>query len=265
MFVLKTLIDLSKIKKQKLYVCFLDLSKAFDSVWHNGLLYKLLKTGIGKKLYCAIKNMQKGITCCVKSRNGLTPPFSSVRGVRQGDVLSPLLFNLFVDDISRSLDKKDGVDIGDKALNCLMYADDIALVSYSREGLQNSMNRIYDYFKTWELELNVDKSAFVIFGSEGKTASECVVYGNCQIKKVKEYCYLGINFTSNGLFNQAQKCLQEKARKASFMLKHIIVGLCTVKLQTPKCLISISFSHHSNQYICLRVIGTIVHEVQRKG
>ena len=79
----------------KIYACFIDLKKAFDSVWHEGLYLKLLENGIGGCFYDLIKDLYSNNRCAVKVSGHRTPFFSYNRGVRQGCVLSPLLFNLY--------------------------------------------------------------------------------------------------------------------------------------------------------------------------
>ena len=89
MFVLKCIMDLYKKKKKKLFISFIDFSKAFDKVWHQGLFYKLKQIEISTNFYNVIKNMYSKISLQVRIDNLLTPTFKSFRGVRQGDYLSP--------------------------------------------------------------------------------------------------------------------------------------------------------------------------------
>ena len=102
LFTLKTLIDnhvTYSSKPGKIFACFVDLKKAFDSVWHKGLFYKLLKSDVCGKIYNLIKCMFQNSTCSVKINDHQTPSFSYCKGVRQGCVLSPLLFNLYINDL----------------------------------------------------------------------------------------------------------------------------------------------------------------------
>ena len=85
------MIDLYTKKNGKLFTCFVDLKKAFDKVWWNGLFYKLLKLEIGGNFYNTIKNMYNNICSCVKTRFGITPAINIHQGVRQGEGLSPSL------------------------------------------------------------------------------------------------------------------------------------------------------------------------------
>ena len=104
--------------------------------------------------------------CRIKFSNALSAPFSSERGVTQGDVLTSLLFNYFINNLVDDLNKDntDPVVIGDTSMNILLYADDIVLLSQSKEGLQNSLNILHDFCYTWKLKVNTDKSKLVAVG-----------------------------------------------------------------------------------------------------
>ena len=114
-----------KTPGKRLYICFVDLKKAFDSVWREGLLYKLLSTGIGGSFFNIIQNMYSKCKFHVKLDDGLTHEFETNIGVKQGYVISPTLFNIFLNDLPDSFDpeKSDPVVLHDKTLNCIMYAD----------------------------------------------------------------------------------------------------------------------------------------------
>ena len=222
MYTLKSLIDKYTGKGKKLYTCFVDLRKAFDSVWRNGLLYKLLNNGIQGDFYNMIRAMYNNVLCCVKTSVGLTPHFSSLKGVRQGDVISPQLFNLYVNDVPLCFNRKDGVELDNKMINCLMFADDIILLSNSPEGLQNSMNNLQHYCKNWELQVNLDKSKIVVFNKGNRMTTEKFYFEDTLLENVKSYTYLGVEFTINGSFTNAQKILLGKANKATFQLLKVI-------------------------------------------
>ena len=98
---LKTLIDkyLNDGAKKYLHVCFVDFKRAFDSVWRQALIYKLLVSGVSGNLLSILASMYKDVNYCVKTDVGFTHPFSSNIGVKQGCVLSPTLFNLYVADL----------------------------------------------------------------------------------------------------------------------------------------------------------------------
>ena len=103
-FILKTIIDkyINKTGKgNKLYTCSIDFRKAFDTVCHDGLLLKLQRAGINGKIYDLIKSMYQNSTARVKCKNTLIDNIEIKQGVHQGNVLSPLLFNIFINNIGK--------------------------------------------------------------------------------------------------------------------------------------------------------------------
>ena len=99
-FILQTLIDkYVHSHNEKIYACFVDLRKAFDSVWHVGLLNKLLQINVGGCLYNLIKGLYLNSTCSIKIGHNQTRSFHFAKSVRQGCILSPRLFNLYIADL----------------------------------------------------------------------------------------------------------------------------------------------------------------------
>ncbi len=130
-YILKTLINkYLHIQKKRLYVCFVDFQKAFDLVWHEGLFYKMLKLGVGGNLYSLIKNMYQNFHLRIKSATGLSKLIKAAKGVRQGDGISPLLFNLFVNDLPYIFMTPEGhpPKLDTESVPCLLYADDIVII-----------------------------------------------------------------------------------------------------------------------------------------
>ena len=84
---------------EEIYACFVDFKRALDSVWHEGLQYKLQEIGIGSCFYKLIKSLYSTSSCAIKIGQTQTRPFRYSRGVRQGCVLSPLFFNLYINDL----------------------------------------------------------------------------------------------------------------------------------------------------------------------
>ena len=126
------------------------VKKAFDSIWHQGLLYKLLKYNMGGTFYKIISSMYSHSICCVKDNYTRSEFFNYDKGVRQGCILSPLLFNLYLNELPFILNNnaKDSILLLDGShLNCLLYANDLLLIPTSAEGLQQSLDRLSKYWK----------------------------------------------------------------------------------------------------------------------
>lgn len=219
MFVLKTLVESHTMKGSKpLYTCFVDFKSAFDTVWHEGLLYKLRKSGVSDKFYNIIKNMYSKTEVSVKVGNQLTEFFKSNIGVRQGDNLSPTLFKIFVNDFIDSLDDTcDPVKLDKSPLSCLFYADDLVLMSKSITGLQNCLNILENYCGNWKLKINIKKTKCLTFNTLGRIPKNCTWNINGQkIENVKSYTYLGLTFSASGSFTEAKMHIQQKGLKAYF-------------------------------------------------
>ena len=158
-FILKTIIDKyihKSSKGNKLYACFIDFRKAFDTVCHEWLLLKLQRAGINGKIYELIKSMYQNSFSRVKCKNTLTDHIAVKQGVHHGSVLSPLLFNIFINDIGNTLLVDAAPVVYDAKVNHLLYADDLVLLSTSEEGLQRNIDKIHEYCKMWGLAINTN-------------------------------------------------------------------------------------------------------------
>jgi hypothetical protein len=210
---------------QKLFCCFVDLKKAFDSVWRPALLLKLLDKKIGGKFYDMIKNMYSKTEECVKLRKGISDVYNTNIGIKQGDNLSPMLFNIFLDDLATHLMSPncDPIQLGDTKFNTLLYADDLAILSTSQDGLQKCIDKLGTYCDQWGLKVNTDKTKVVIFRKAGKVA-KCVkfLYKEKPIEIVNKYTYLGLSVNSAGNFTTAVKELALKGKKALFGLRNTL-------------------------------------------
>ncbi len=220
-FTLKTIIEkYTKRKTQKLYACFVDYRQAFDRIWHEGLLFKLTKLGINNIFYNIVKSMYNNIELQIKIGDKLTDAFQSNIGVRQGDNLSPTLFKIFINDLVdriKDTENTHPVEIGEYIINALLYADDIVLLSTTKEGLQNTINVLKQYSDTWQLEVNLNKTKVLTFNEKrSNLANQSFYYGTQTIEQVEKYTYLGIEVTANGTFKQAMDTLQSKGLKGMY-------------------------------------------------
>ena len=222
-FVLKCLIEEAKSKKSRIYSCFIDLKKAFDTVWIQGLLYKLVcKYNISPKLCRLLKCMYDNLKTQVYSNGYLGDIFNISIGTRQGCNLSPTLLNLFINDLPSILHKADcdPVTMHSERISILMYADDMILMSRSQKGLEKSLKIVEIYCKKWQLNINEDKTKILIFNCN-KYADVTVRINGKKLELVKSYNYLGLLFTNSGSFSSAIKELSIKARRAYFAISTV--------------------------------------------
>lgn len=223
-FVLNSLINKYCNKKAgRLYTCFIDLRKAFDSVIHSGLKFKLLSINLGSNFYKTIVDMYIKSRSSIKLGKRLSSEFSLSLGVRQGDNLSPNLFNIFMNDLPNYLEStKDPVLLNNLELHCLLYADDLVLLSTSPEGLQSKLDCLEKYCNDWCLNVNINKTKILTFNKSGKLIKHNFYLGGELLDCVNKYKYLGILFSASGSFSDARKDLYNKSLKAYFKLCKMI-------------------------------------------
>ena len=227
LFVLKSLIDSYHNAGKKIYACFVDFQKAFDCVWRIGLIYKLIKYGMSKDLVKLIQNMYERTSQSLKINQGVTKPFKTYRGVRQGCILSPRLFNLFINDLPDIFDKDcDPVKIGKQKLNCLMYADDLILLSESPQGLQNCLDRLKEYTSEWDLNLNLKKNKIMVFQRGGAKCTTRFFFGHNVVEYTTQYKYLGTIITDSGNFKLNNVNVKKKGLRASYLIMRNIGRFC---------------------------------------
>ena len=173
---------------------------------------------IGGNFFNLIKSLYCNSSCSKRVRENKTRFFSYSRGVRQGCILSPSLFNLYIDNLpylfENTLSDPFVLPNGTK-INSLLYADDLIILSRSKLGLQNCLNVLSSYCETWMLKINPKKTKIMIFQKRlSKSTDINFNIGAKSVEIVQEYTYLGTRLTPTGNFTLALKHLKEKAMHA---------------------------------------------------
>ena len=203
-FIINSLIDLLKAQGKKLYCTFIDFKQAFDKVWRQGLWIKMLKHKINGKCYQVIQNMYDNIKSKISTYEGSTAYFPCFSGVRQGENLSPYLFNLYLNDLERYLDFNGAQGIPCETLDdqlhvylkifILLYADDTVVLSDNRNDLQEALNVFEQYCEEWKLTVNIEKTKVLIFANGRLSKQDKFYFKGKLLEIVNEYKYLGIFF-----------------------------------------------------------------------
>ena len=146
--------------QKNIYFCFLDYAKAFDCVDHNKLWEILKEMGIPDHLICLLRNLYSGQEATVRTGHGTTDWFQIGKGVRQGCILSPCLFNLYAEYIMRNAGLEEtqaGIKIAGRYINNLRYADDTTLMAESEEELKSLLMTVKVESEKVGLKLNIQK------------------------------------------------------------------------------------------------------------
>lgn len=206
----------------------LDIQSAFDTVWHKGLIHKLMKIGINSSIieiiYCFLsqRSFTVGRKCQSSTRKILA-------GVPQGSVLGPILFTAYLYDLPTC-----------RNIQILQYADDILIYIHHKAPLVSSnlinkyIKNILNFYSMWKLKINVDKTELVnITGSKvisrklnkNLKTKQNIVINNVKIMPKKELKYLGVIFTSNFKFNTHIDKIIKKVKKNSFIISKIMYNI----------------------------------------
>ena len=133
----------------------------------------LKKYKIGGLFLNLLRNLYEDNKIFVQTSMGLVEPFNTTVGVLQGDILSPILFNLFVGGTPNVINNEcDPVSIGNSTGSCLLWCDDLVVFSTSAKGMQVSINRIASHFQSLGLEVNKTKTKVLIFNKRGLILNE---------------------------------------------------------------------------------------------
>ena len=177
-----------------------------------------MKIGISSKVLNLLKQMYKNITCRVKSNGLLSQEFLYSIGVRQGCVLSPLLFNLFINDVVELLQsEKIGISAGEAIIFILLYADDIVLLAENENDLQYMVNKLRIFCEESKMYVNTSKTQWLIFEKKESSMNFQLSFCDNHIEKVKIFKYLGIFFDHKLTFADHVKFILIKADKAAYL------------------------------------------------
>ena len=150
-----------------LYICMLDVKKAFDSVWQKAIFYKLYKAGMDPKIWRLIVQLYSEPECCVKVSGVVSSWITAKVGIIQGAPLSMLNYEFLSNDLLTMLKECNaGTVLNDIVTTCPAFADDLTLTASTRRGLQTLLDVAYEHSKKWRYCFNPKKCAVVVFGEK---------------------------------------------------------------------------------------------------
>ena len=167
-------------KRDHIFGCFVDFEKAFDKVPRNILFQKLLKYNINGGFYNCLVNLYANDKSCVKIGQYISPFFDRTQGVKQGCILSPLLFNIFLSDFQNVMEKEENEPVEIKSgesLGCIIWADDILLLAKSEEGLRNMIKNLKSYTEANGMSINITKTKAMVFNKTGRHIRRSFQFG----------------------------------------------------------------------------------------
>lgn len=201
-FILRQISEKAINKGKEIHLCFIDLEKAFDRVRRDDIWATLEKRNLEKTEIEMIKALYDKTTNLVRSRNEESMDFESRIGLRQGCVLSPLLFALVIDEaIKKATMKTRKYKVGrwkmkEIQLSELLYADDMVLVAHSEEDLQYNVEIYHNELRKVNMKINIGKTKTMVIAAE-EIRHSITIEGQ-EIEQVDTFKYLGAYISSNG-------------------------------------------------------------------
>ena len=198
-FTVKTLVKYYTDQMTPVYTCLLDASKAFDRVNHWTLFAKLIETGAPLLIVRVLLFWYQKQQVCIKWGNSCSTYFTICNGVRQGGILSPRLFALYVNQLTNQLIAcKDGCYFNDMCINHVLYADDICLLAPTASAMQTLLDVCYEYGIDNDIVFNPIKSVCTVFKPKAyKLYLPTVFIGSDALKFITESKYLGFTFSDS--------------------------------------------------------------------
>ena len=218
---LRIILEQSLEWNSSLYINFIDYEKAFDSVDRASLWRLLRHYGVPEKITNIIKNSYEGLTCRVVHRGQLTDAFQVQTGVRQGCLLSPFLFLLAIDWVMKTstVGKRNGIQWTLwTQLDDLDFADDLALLSYTQEQMQEKTNIIAENSTHIGLNIHREKSKILKVNA---TNTSPITLEKEALDEVEDFVYLGSIVNKQGGTDGDVRARIGKARTAFHQLKNI--------------------------------------------
>ena len=176
-----------------LFIVFVDFRAAFDTASRETIVWKLACAGVPRSILDLLSSILKENMISIDDGVAQHGPFFQTTGVPQGDCLSPLLFSTLLGDLPNIIQERH------RAVEAVMYADDLALISQSEFHLQQSMSTLVEHARKCGLEINVGKTMSMRVSRTGRQtrAPKFRISGE-YIPQVNYFSYLGVIIPSDG-------------------------------------------------------------------
>lgn len=177
---------------KRTYALFIDFAKAYDKVPQEGMLRKLRQAGVGGHLHRVISGLYENPKMCVRTGKRLSEQVEYLCGVRQGCPASPILFDLYINDILEGI---NGISVPGvlEPMRGLLFADDAVVFAETTEELQEAADGLYHWAQKWEMKINVRKCGVLLFSDEEHPRNDCEVkISDEPVPNVDSYTYLGV-------------------------------------------------------------------------
>ena len=210
--ILRGAFELRKRKKKSTWLGFMDVSKAYDTVWREGLWRKMREYGVEESFVSLCEGLYEGVQASVQVDRQQSRWFRVDEGLRQGCPLSPLLYSVYIMGMVEELERENlGVKVSGVWCGASIYADDIVLIAESGEELQKMLDMVGRYAELWKFRFNARKSKVMVVGR--KNSGEKWKIGDEEMEEVESFKYLGVWFDQRMRGNVQLEKMVEQAEE----------------------------------------------------
>ena len=244
-FTLKSCVNHFTERGSSVYVAFLDFSKAFDTISHSGLFLKLIDRNVPLCFLLIIMNWYLNMEYNVKWAKAHSKSFRVLCGTKQGGILSPDFFSIYINDLIKILKRMGiGCHLINYFIACLLFADDMSLIAPTREALQRLLDVCASYCFQFCLKFNIGKTKIMVFGRLSRSVSslERISINGELIEYVEKCKYLGNYLVSHdhfkisvqedlrGFFASVNSILTSVQKPKENILMQLLYSNCVPKL-----------------------------------
>ncbi len=221
-YIVNETINYYKAGNTSIHVASLDASKAFDKLWRTGLFFKL-KGKIPDHYWRAIVSYYNKSKICVRANGELSEIREITEGVKQGGILSPFLFNFFINDlIDECLKLNVGAKLGNINVSIIAYCDDIILLSPSRGHLQKLVDTCENFAENWKMKFNSEKSLYYT-NNVTIDRNNYLSMDNKYLNRVEGFIHLGLPIGHKSYTNHF---VEEKFKKTESSFSSLYSLVC---------------------------------------
>lgn len=236
LFTVKLITERRLKQGKKLYLGFVDLERAFDRVQRTKLWDILETRGISNKIIRVIKNMYESNVNCVVRNSKVSGGFISKQGLRQGGGLSPVLFNIFIDEIIKACSPKvKKLHVGFRCLRSTeisegAFADDLVIMTENEKDLQRNLEIWNTTLEEYGMRINKNKTKVMVIGNEKKVMN--IQIDGVAIEQVETVKYLGVEIQENGKQEIEINNRVEKTLKLFFAMQNVFINKKEISKKT---------------------------------
>lgn len=223
-FTVRTILEKCHEFKIDVYPLFIDYQMAYDSIRRGKLRDIMLRLGIPVKLVRLVWMSLKGSKCKVRIQNKTSREFMVVRGLRQGDPCSTILFNIVLEDVVRHIEMNPGATLFNRQVHLLAFADDVNVMARNERALKEAVEQLNKAAVEVEMSVNECKTKYMVMKAQEEIEREALRMGSSVFERVQSFKYLGVRITEKNDASVEIKGRIQEGNRSYFSLSRCLAS-----------------------------------------